>query len=126
MKHKLSFFIFFIIILSFSCAENKQLKDSSYYKPFHLASKKGDIKGMAGVVKKLVEKNIIRKGMNSLEIEKILGTPVHFTGIYVPGGMSYGFGNLKPSTENYYKFYWIHFKPKNDEDDDNYVLYSWD
>lgn len=113
------------ILLKNSKVSNRAKPD----KQFRIARKSGSIKKMSAAVKFLTGSKKIQKGMSLDEVVELLGPADHFTGIYISGGISYGYGNIKPSTSNYYKFYWLHFKPddkKSEKDEDKYLLEAWD
>ncbi len=128
---KTTILLIFIALLNGACAKQES-KNSSKNHPlvlkFHTCRKLGNKTCMEKAFQKIVEKNLITKGMEAKKVISILGTFQHVTGIYLPGGYSYGYGNKKGTTENYPDFFWIHFRAIdwNGKNEGKPVLLRWD
>ena len=97
-------FVVLLIFLCISCGNKVNPAKYTVIVEFQSARQAGDIDQMKVAVSKAVKVDVIKKDMSVDQIVSILGKPDHFTGIYMPDGISYGYGNIKPDTENYHKF----------------------
>ncbi len=126
------FCLFFFAVLSVtSCAAGINgvtgTADPSHaVHDFQACRKKGNRECMEKAFHRLVEEGVLKKGMTAQGVTAILGRPQHFTGIYIPGGYSYGFGNWTGNSENYPDYYWIHFKERSGKGDSVLFLEGWD
>ncbi len=126
MKKIITLLLFLFVI---SCSSQNTDEQKSLITDFKQAQQKGNLEKMDSIVKKMSEKKIITKGMFLKTFIKTMGTPNHSTGIYIPGGISYGYGNTVGNAQNYPLFYWFHFRADNwdkeNPKDEEEKLVSW-
>ncbi len=125
-KVTILFFVQLIVVSGFIGCNSANVR-ASLLQQFHQNRSVNSTSGMSSVFEKMVKKGIFKKGMSQEKVIAILGPGQHFTGIYVPGGISIGFGNKKATASNYPDFFWLHFKAKDWDKDAKLpqVLIGW-
>ncbi len=86
--------VFMILILSlffFSCKTTNRFAQNPSIVSFKKARIAGNINAMSKSVDKMIQSGIIKNDMTQKDVLRILGKGDHFTGIYVPEGISIGF-----------------------------------
>ena len=121
------------MVLLSGCATPLSEEARATVAKFRSARNAGDLRAMHKAVTTLSESGALRYGMTVAEVADVLGDPDNGTGIYCPGGASWGYGPEQPTVHNYGKFYWIHFRPLSytdpaatKEDIGPDVLLDWD
>ena len=93
---------------------------------FAQARSLGDLRTMCLATQGLAELGLIKRGDGPQVIAALLGEPQNWTGIYSPGGMSFGYGKETPTVDNSYMFFWFHFQAPESDASDRLLLLHWD